>query len=135
MRLLVRSYFWWPRIDYVSKVVERCASYIRLLNWQRHFAFLWYFIQKPWSRSTFMWIQTNFVRSFQRNSLIWVDFSKWPQVNVLSNLGYKTYFHIQNMRTRYYFTRSVVNTGTNFIDGFCHALSKHEKWKSVLQED
>lgn len=30
IKLLVRSYFWCPQIDYSSKVVEKCVPYIRL---------------------------------------------------------------------------------------------------------
>lgn len=39
------------------------------------------------------------------------------------------------MEIWYTFIKSIVNTGANFVSSFCHALSKHDKLKSVLQED
>lgn len=101
-------------------------------NWQRHFTFLWYFMQKLCSRNTFGWIQTNFARSFQRkNSLILVDSWKWPQLLLVSypTLTTKQICTLQSMETLYILIKFIIKTITSFIDGLCYGLSKHEIWK------
>lgn len=67
--------------------------------------------------------------SFQRkNSLILVDFSKWPQELLLSDstLATKQTFISQNMEILYTLIKFIINTVVSFIGGLRCGLSKHE---------